>query len=59
MIIDITYPAKCKDCVNIRRERLFRKDGTLSNKKRSFCNLNNTIISMQDHACDKFKLSEE
>lgn len=50
---------KCKDCINLRRERLFRKDRTLSNKKRSFCNLNNTIISLQDEACDKFKLSEE
>lgn len=50
MLIEITYPARCKHCINLAKEKNER------NKYQSFCNVKKEFTTLKEAACKDFKL---
>lgn len=55
-IITMTYPARCKHCLNFGRQRKTKKDGTPSKQFEGRCKAKECYTTAATVACDKFKL---
>jgi hypothetical protein len=58
-VIEITRPAKCKDCFFIKYKRLLKNNGELGKRKSYHCSnpeSGRTVIAQNDLVCDKWVL---
>lgn len=60
-IVEIISEAKCKHCKHFKSERIIKKDGTLSFRRKYFCGIpdvsgRNWNLTMKNKVCDKWEL---
>jgi len=57
MIWEITYPARCKDCIYCGYYHITKKDGTKSYVRRHTCYLTGNDARLKDKVCERWKMN--
>lgn len=56
MILEIISEAKCKDCKYLKKESIYKKDGSLSKKCHIICMKGKVLMrGERSKICDNFK----